>query len=246
MSRTNQMLAKFSLRGSCRAARLSATAVAGFVAVMLMASAAAHVQVYWSTSAGDWSVGSNWSGGHVPTSTGNAWIVNGGTANVTTMNATCGTLSLGGSAGSGTVLMSAGSLSSPNSVGSLSPLYEYVGNAGPGTFVQSGGRTTSAINMALTSTSVITLVPPVTTRSLALVFCTPTASTLATRAQGASPNPGARTPYRITIWGESGTAAPTALSGWGCSAVAGLPVQRHRHDDPDRRDEQRLLYDARL
>ena len=60
-----------------------------------------------------------------------AYIVNGGTANVTTTGDGCGTLSLGSTAGSGTVQMTGGSLSAG---------YTYVGYSGTGTFTQSGGN----------------------------------------------------------------------------------------------------------
>ncbi len=62
-------------------------------AVLLVGPMAARAQVYWSnTASGDWSNAGNWGGNHVPISTDNAWIVNGGTANVTQPGETCGTL----------------------------------------------------------------------------------------------------------------------------------------------------------
>ena len=125
------MFGRLFVKGSCPVASWSA-ALASFVAVVLLGSLQAHAQVYWSnTASGDWSNVDNWSGDLVPTITSNAWIVNGGTAAVTTMNATCGTLSLGSNAGSGAVQMTGGSLSVRG--------YEYVGNAGTGSFTQSGG-----------------------------------------------------------------------------------------------------------
>ncbi len=128
------MSKRLFVRGGWRAARSLAAALTCFMAVMLVDSAPGHAQVYWSTSSGDWSVGSDWSGNFVPTSTDNAWIVNGGTANVTQLGETCGTLSLGSSAGSGAVQMAGGSLSERG--------YEYVGSSGTGTFSQSGGTNT--------------------------------------------------------------------------------------------------------
>ena len=53
------MVGDFSMRSGCRAARLSAVALAGFMAVVLMASLPVRADVYWSTSAGDWSTPSN-------------------------------------------------------------------------------------------------------------------------------------------------------------------------------------------
>ena len=84
----------------------------------------------WQVLSGDWSVASNW-GGTLPTGSDTADIFNGGTATVTTMAPTCGTLSLGSSAGSGTVQMTGGGLSAASC--------ESVGDSGTGTFVQSGG-----------------------------------------------------------------------------------------------------------
>ena len=103
------MLAKSSLRSNCRAARLSAAAFASLVAVVLMASVPAHAQVYWSnTASGDWSVGSNWSTGTVPTSSDTAYIANGGTATVTQPEPYA-YITLGGTSGSGNVVMTGGS-----------------------------------------------------------------------------------------------------------------------------------------
>ncbi len=105
------MLAKSSLRRSCRAARLSVVGFASFAAVVLMASSPVRAQDYWTLSpsqSADWSSAANWSAG-VPTSSDMAYVVNGGTATVTSMNATCGTLSLGSTDGSGAVQMTGGS-----------------------------------------------------------------------------------------------------------------------------------------
>ena len=63
---------------------------------------------YWQVQTGNWSVGPNWSGNLLPVGTDTAWIVNGGTATVTT-NVGCGTLQVGGSGG-GTVLVLGGSI----------------------------------------------------------------------------------------------------------------------------------------
>ena len=71
------------LRSSCRAARLSAAALASFAAVVLAASLPARICYWTNTSSGDWSNATNWSEVSCPTSTDNAWIVNGGTATVT-------------------------------------------------------------------------------------------------------------------------------------------------------------------
>ena len=127
------MLAKSSPRSSCRAARLWIVAFASVLAVVLLASLQVRADVYWKVAppnSGDWSVATNWTGG-LPTSSVTAYVVNGGTVNVTQLGETCGTLSLGSGAGSGTVQMTGGSLSAVS--------YENVGDSGTGTFTQSGG-----------------------------------------------------------------------------------------------------------
>ena len=111
-------------------------AFASFVAVVLITSLPVRADVFWNVAppnSGDWSVATNWTGG-LPASSVNAWIVNGGTATITTMADTCGTLSLGVS-GSGTVQMTGGSLTATT--------VEYVGGSGTGLFVQSGGNNVS-------------------------------------------------------------------------------------------------------
>ena len=134
MSRRNRMCDKFSMRCSYRAARLSAAGFASFAAVVLMALLPVRAaNINWTLAAsqsGDWSVAANW-GGTLPTSSVNAWIVNGGTATITQPNETCGTLSLGSGAGSGTVQMTGGTLTTS--------WYQYVGYSGKGTFAQSNG-----------------------------------------------------------------------------------------------------------
>jgi autotransporter-associated beta strand protein len=125
------MFGKLFVKGSCPVASWSA-ALASFVAVVLLGSLQAHAQVYWSnTASGDWSNVNNWSGTLVPTSTDDAWIVNGGTASVTQFGESCYTLSLGSTAGSGTMLVPGGSLSATYG--------EFVGQTGIGTFTQTGG-----------------------------------------------------------------------------------------------------------
>jgi autotransporter-associated beta strand protein len=109
------------------------------VALALTATFEAHAaNVYWTlapSQSGDWSSTANW-GGNLPTSNDTAYIVNGGTATVTTIDATCGTLSLGSAAGSGSVQMNSGELAARSN--------EYVGYSGTGTFSQSGG--TNSLN----------------------------------------------------------------------------------------------------
>src|SRR5208282_5021195 len=112
------MVAKFFVSSSCRAARLSAAGFVSFVAVALMTSLPVQADVTWTLpagQAGDWSVGSNWWGGVVPTGSDNAYVLNGGTVNVTQPGEVCSTLSVGSSAGSGDVQMTSGGLSIANS-----------------------------------------------------------------------------------------------------------------------------------
>ncbi len=125
-------LAKSSQNSSFRPARLWAVGFATFVVVSVMLAAVPlrAASYSWAVSAGDWSVASNWGGSLLPTSSGTAYVVNGGTVNVTQLGETCGTLSLGNSAGSGSVQMTAGSLSANA---------QYVGDSGAGAFTQTGG-----------------------------------------------------------------------------------------------------------
>ncbi|MGO9108235.1 MAG: autotransporter-associated beta strand repeat-containing protein [Thermoguttaceae bacterium] len=135
------------MRTSCRAARLSAVSFASFVAAVLIVSVQVRGDVYWTLPAGqsgDWSVASNW-GGTIPTSSDFAYIVNGGTVAVTQLGETCGRLSLGSSANSGTVLMTTGGLSTTSQ--------EYIGNAGTGTFAQSGGTNSLSGYLSLSNVS---------------------------------------------------------------------------------------------
>ena len=100
-------------------------------AVVFPGSLAVASNSYWGVSSGDWSAASNW-GGSLPLSNNTAYIVNGGTALVTTINATCGTLSLGSTAGSGNLQVTDGGLlTSWNG--------QYVGYSGTGNLVQTGG-----------------------------------------------------------------------------------------------------------
>ncbi len=109
------------------AARLGCVVVAG---ILILGPTCALADVYWSTSAGDWSVASNW-GGTLPTSSQDAYIINGGTAIVSLSGEACGNLVLGTTAGNGIVQMLSGNLT----------IYDdgLVGYFGDGTFFQSGG-----------------------------------------------------------------------------------------------------------
>ncbi len=141
------MSSKFFKRSSCRAARLLAAAFASVAAFVLMASLPARADVYWTLSpsqTGDWSVATNW-GGTLPTSSDNAWIVNGGTATISSTSPACQSLYLGTSAGSGALQITTGRLSASQ---------QYVGYSGTGTVMQSGGaNTTSYLTLANNASS---------------------------------------------------------------------------------------------
>ena len=134
------MFDRFSMRGICRTACLSAPAFASFAAalVLLVAAPLRAQSCTWTVSAGDWSVSANWRNGWVPDVTWNADIINGGTAAITQPGATCNNLYLGdpNSANTGMIQMYGGGLSAS--------LDEYVGNQGTGTFIQSGGTNNSS------------------------------------------------------------------------------------------------------
>ena len=106
------------------------------VACLAFSSIARGASYTWQAAAGDWSVATNWSGSALPTGSDTAYIIGNDAAAITLPGATCSTLSLGGSGGSGNVQMSGGSLS----VG----FSELVGDAGPGTFTQTGGTNSAA------------------------------------------------------------------------------------------------------
>jgi hypothetical protein len=88
---------KFFIRSRSRGARLSATAFATLVATwVLLAAAPLQAANYsWAVSAGDWCVVSNWVSAILPTSSDTAYVVNGGTVNVTQPGSTCNSLYVG-------------------------------------------------------------------------------------------------------------------------------------------------------
>jgi autotransporter-associated beta strand protein len=96
---------------------------------------------YWSVSNGDWSTAIYW-GGTEPASSDNAYIQNGGTANITQTGEVCDYLYLGasGAGNSGTIVMSGGNLYSGDD--------QYVGYSGMGAFTQTGG-TNSTLGLFL-------------------------------------------------------------------------------------------------
>ena len=110
------------------------------VSIVISTSATHGTSYSWQVPGGDWSIASNW-GGTLPTGSEFAYVVNGGTVNVTQPSETCGTLSLGSSAGSGTVQMTGGSL--------YGIPYQYVGYSGTGTFLQTGGTNAAYTNLYL-------------------------------------------------------------------------------------------------
>ncbi len=127
------MFGNLSKRNGSKAAPLAVSFVSSVVMLLMFSALPLQGATYsWTVSSGDWSTASNW-GGTLPTLADTGYIANAGTANVTQLGATAGTLSLDGSGGGGTVLISTGRLSTN---------LEYGGNAGIGSFVQSGGTNT--------------------------------------------------------------------------------------------------------
>ena len=111
------------------------------VAVMILLSSRTlsigSTTTSWTLSSdqtGNWSVDTNWSNGE-PTSELQASICNGGTTTIMASGESCGTLTIGTSAGNGTVQMTDGSL--------VTTYDEYIGSTGTGAFIQSGGTNTT-------------------------------------------------------------------------------------------------------
>jgi autotransporter-associated beta strand protein len=145
------MFSKIFMANSCRAARCSIVAPVSFMAAVMLAAAPLHAGAVDGTTNGtttgtsNGSTSSGQSGGGspsagkstaFPTSGGTIYVSNGGTATITAPGAACTNLYVGdpNNAGGGTIQMSSGSLSVSTN--------EYVGNSGPGTFIQSGGTNT--------------------------------------------------------------------------------------------------------
>ena len=80
---------------TCPRLRSWATRLASIVAVSTMlASAQLQAASYsWVASSGDWAIASNW-GGTLPTVNDNAYVLNGGTAMVTTLTPSCNNLTV--------------------------------------------------------------------------------------------------------------------------------------------------------
>ncbi|MBN1526714.1 MAG: hypothetical protein JW919_03920 [Candidatus Omnitrophica bacterium] len=94
----------------------------------------------WTGSTGDWNTAENWDLG-VPSSGGNAYINNAGTAEITTGSAEAAALYLGQNGGdSGSITLSDGTLAVADA---------YIGNSGTGTFTQSGGTHSITNDLAL-------------------------------------------------------------------------------------------------
>lgn len=138
------MFDQFSVRSNSRPVRLSVVALGSFVvaSVMLGTAPLRAAGCTWGVPSGDWSVASNW-GGAVPSTTSNGYVINGGTASITSSDAVCNSLYLGdpNSTNTGTIQMSGGSLSVSS--------HEYLGNKGTGTFLQSGGTNNLGSNGCL-------------------------------------------------------------------------------------------------
>jgi len=113
------------------------------VGILLCAASTAMGQDHiWIGTTGNWGTGSNWSSGE-PFEWRDAFIDNGGTAQITSTGEKCYNLYLGTASGeSGYVSMSSGSLTSTESI--------LVGNRGTAVFTQNNGTvTTGGFNYAL-------------------------------------------------------------------------------------------------
>ncbi len=99
-------------------------------AVLLSVCGVARAAEYsWNVAVGDWSAATNWTGAISPSASDDAWITNGGTANITQMGETCNNLYLDGAS---SLQITSGTFTVSNNA--------YVGYSGVGTFAQSGGR----------------------------------------------------------------------------------------------------------
>lgn len=129
---------------------LGALSILSAVISLLLSSPTARGSVYtWQPTYGDWAVASNWGWSPWPPQTSDwAFLANGGTATITQPGATCGTLSLGDTSGSGNVQMTSGDLYDV-SYWYLHPAAEYVGYFGAGNFSHSGGTNTIAGSLYL-------------------------------------------------------------------------------------------------
>ncbi len=130
-----QEIEKLSLVGFCRLGAL-------ILSILILSQSGAEAAIkYWNVASGDWSDTDPcpWNVSPEPTSSDDAYIQNGGTANITSLGETCRTLYLGQAyPGTGAVQMTAGSLSS---------IDEYIGICDNGTFTQTGG--TNSISSCL-------------------------------------------------------------------------------------------------
>ena len=107
------------------------------VGIVLLASPVARAASYsWWLSpgqSGDWQTASNWTSAVVPGSADAVYILNGGTATVSSLTQSCVTLTLGVGAGGGNVNMTSGSLNASS--------YEYLGYSGRGASHSPAGPT---------------------------------------------------------------------------------------------------------
>ena len=101
----------------------------------------------WNVSSGTWSTATDWNLSVVPGTADTAWVVNGGTAAITSgVSASCGTLLMGG-AGSGGLLLSSGGSLTVHSGG------EYVGYTGTAKFTQTGGTNNATSGLVVGHTN---------------------------------------------------------------------------------------------
>ncbi len=117
------------------AGRFSALWIVGSLAASIVLAAAPlrAANYSWSASSGNWSIATNW-GGTVPTINDSGFVVNGGTATVSTLGTAYNSLDIDGGS---TLQMLSGNMQAGTFVQNGGALY--VGNASTGNFVQSGG-----------------------------------------------------------------------------------------------------------
>jgi fibronectin-binding autotransporter adhesin len=128
-----------------RASRTSHSLLLVVAFAGLYASSVEAASYTWGVTSGDWSAASNW-GGTLPTVNDNAYILNGRTAMVTTLAASCNILTVDGAVPS-VIQMTSGALTVSTSSAPIGPFSgeEFIGYSANGNFIQSGG--THTVNM---------------------------------------------------------------------------------------------------
>ena len=107
--------------------------------VLVFSATSANAAVNWNVVTGDWGTASNWDLNRLPTTAEVASIANGRTSTITLPGATCQSLLLGDTTGSGAIQMNGGSLATSSQI---------VGSRGTGYFTQTAGtNNTSTLDL---------------------------------------------------------------------------------------------------